>query len=287
MKNSIVDYKSEFPYLVDISVGDSCPFNCEFCYTSSSTKGRYADAYWLTNVLADVLLKANVFNVVFGGGEPTLYQGESSYHNFASILKAYKSRNFVVGVTTRNYNFHRNKNVAEELNNIDSLAVSCSTLEDASKIRVMIEELRKVEDTKFPRIYLQLILGLTPWEDTRKLLDSVKEFGNGVTLLGYKSYGFGQQVKPFDVPDEWIQYVKSLHRNIGIDSILVAKYRDKLTEAGVPPYYMVGSEGKSSCYIDALKQIVKPSSFTDVHYPIPTGWNRFNTEWFLETFAKF
>jgi hypothetical protein len=282
------NYKSEFPYLVDISVGDSCPFNCEFCYTSSSNKGTYADGYFLSNTLKEMLLNANVFNVVFGGGEPTLFAGEYGY-NLSNILTAYKGSNFVTGVTTRNYNLHKHPQFIEMMNHTDSLAISCTTLEDLAKAALLRAAINESSLINRPKIYVQTILGLTSWEDFQLfMIQAASIWFSGITLLGYKSFGFGEQVKPYDIPDDWIPFVKNLNKNIGVDSIIVSKYRDKLIEHGVNNYYLVGSEGKSSCYVDALKRVVKPSSFTDIEYPMPKHLKyQREHEWFLETFAKF
>lgn len=258
------------------------------CYTSSSNKGTYADGYFLSNTLRDMLLNANVFNVVFGGGEPTLFTGNYGY-NLSNILAVYKGSNFVTGVTTRNYNLHKHPDFIKMIENMDSLAISCTTLEDLAKANVLRKAISESSATKYPKIYIQTILGLTSWEDLQLFMTQAASLWlSGITLLGYKSFGFGEQVKPYDIPDDWIPFVKNLNKNIGVDSIIVSKYRDKLIEHGVSNYYLVGSEGKSSCYVDALKRTVKPSSFTDTEYPMPERipYQR-EHEWFLETFAKF
>lgn len=279
--------KSSFPYLVDISVGNFCPFGCPMCYTSSTTKGTYADSYFLGSHLSDVLLKSNVFNVVFGGGEPTLYNDK--YTGFDYLLSHYKNKNFVIGVTTRNYDYWKKDTFKREIEQIDSVAISGSSLEDLKKIKVLSEKIRETNYTC--KVYVQTILGLEPYDKLKKFLMTAKEsYLNNITILGYKNFGFGENITPFEIPDDWISFVKELGINIGIDSILVKKYRQKLIDKRVPKYYLVGAEGESSCYIDALKQVIKPSSFTDVEFPmINKNENiyKFDSKRFLDIFSKF
>ena len=272
--------KSQFPYLVDISVGDSCPFGCPFCYTSSTTKGSYADDQVLS-LLASVLFDAKVFNVVFGGGEPTLYHHE--YSSFLRVLKTYKDKDFVVGVTTKNYNYHKKPEFKEEIKLIDSLAVSCQTIEELEKTEKLSHHLSW--NTK---LYIQTILGTMPWDYFQSFVKKAKELRfHNITILGYKNFGFGTTVQPHVIPDDWMTFVRDSELNIGVDSIIANNYREKLQNLNVPSYTLVGKEGLSSCYIDALKKVIKPSSFCNEEYPIDKNIYAFNSEKFLKIFSQF
>jgi organic radical activating enzyme len=276
--------KSSFPYLVDISLGDSCPFGCPFCYTSSTEKGGYADYDVLYN-LSRTLFDANVFNVVFGGGEPTLYKKNG--YGFLSVLDIFKQKEFVIGVTTKNYNYHKKSTFKEEAKFIDSIAVSCQTIEELEKTIKLRDNL-----PYGPTLYIQTILGTNSWEDFQKFVNKVKElhFYN-LTILGYKDYGFGSKVQPHVVPDDWMVFVRDSGLNVGVDSIIANKYADKLKQLNVPEYALVGKEGLSSCYIDALKKVVKPSSFCDVEYSMLDGDQKrmygFDSKRFLSIFSQF
>lgn len=276
--------KSGFPYLVDISVGNYCTFGCPFCYTSSTEKGKYADGNNLSK-LADVLYEAKVFNVVFGGGEPTLYK--DAYTNFQSVLLKYASKRFVIGVTTKNYSYHKKDTFKDETKLINSLAVSCQTIEDLEKVSKLNEALPYE-----CKLYIQTILGSTSQKDFELFFKKAQELGfYRITLLGYKDFGFGTTYKKYPITDDWIDFVKSCGSiNVGIDSILANNYRDKLIERGVKSYTLVGKEGLNTCYIDALKMVVKPSSFCNEEYPILTNKKSiysYTGKDFLETFAKF
>jgi MoaA/NifB/PqqE/SkfB family radical SAM enzyme len=276
--------KSSFPALVDISITTACPFGCKFCYTSSKKEGNSATIQYLRE-LSKTLRDSGVFEVVFGGGEPTLYKDQYNV-DILDVLVPFKYDKFKVGVTTKNYNFHKHPNFADAIRNIDSIAISCNTMADLEKAKLLKNAIHNVKNARCT-VYFQCILGVQTWEDFQIFLKTIAEdYYANLTILGYKDFGFGTSQKPTNIPDDWIELVKSLKIRIGADSILVNKYREKLLAAGVTDYYLVGKEGNSSCYIDAVKEVVKPSSFTDEEHPFKMDWSG-NDKRFLEIFAKF
>lgn len=283
--------KSSFPYLVDLSVSTKCPYGCPMCYTSSLKKGIDADPDFLTGPLLEALFEAGVMNVVFGGGEPSLYP------HLGRVLKAYKDKYFVTGVTTKNYNLDKIKNYKEIFKYCDSIAFSCHTLEDLAEIGTLMEReadrgsclfsLYDYEDN--PTVYLQNILGLTSFEELLIFIKTASEHGvSNITLLGYKTFGFGAQCEPHPLPKNWVKKLKKVVTengiNLGADSILINKYRDELLEVGVASQFLVGKEGESSCYIDAPRKRIQASSFTNNFVDIPENLNK---DSFLDIFASF
>lgn len=281
--------KTEFPYLVDISLGNYCTFGCPFCYTSSTKRGKFADLNVIERI-ADMLFQANVFEVVFGGGEPTVYEFKSQYnttHGLSSVLSKFKEKDFTIGVTTKNYKYHKKKTFDKEMEKIDSLAISCQTIEDLEMATDILAA--KKGGTQ---LYVQTILGCTSWEDFQKFVPKVRELGfYNITLLGYKNYGFGTKVSKHEIPIEWIQLVKESKLHVGVDSILSNEFYTQLVAAGVQPNNLTGKEGESTCYIDALKMVVKPSSFCDTEFPLFQDKTKRLYEYtgrdFIDTYAKF
>ena len=288
--------KSSFPYLVDIGLGTYCPLagtKCKVpCYASSRSDGKCADGYFVSNTLKKALLEANVFEVVFGGLEPTLFKADSNLYPIDYILKSYKKSNFKVGITTRNYNAYKLKNFENIFSNINTCAISANTLEDLKEACKLAKEICNLDCPSRPSVYIQNIFGLYDYESFKEFCLQFKRekeknywLFSGLTFLGYKTYGLGSTYTPFEMPDNWIQFVKDLGINFGVDSIMASKWRDKLVDAGVERYYLVGQEGGSSCYVDALNKSVKSSSFTDEEYKIKeVDWNGEN---FLKAFGKF
>lgn len=284
--------KSEFPYLVDISISTACPFQCQFCYTSSTKEGLAADVDYLES-LAKILAQARVFEVVLGGGEPTLYTYKhprfGSEYDIVSVLSYFKNENFKVGITTKNYNLHKHPKFKEIISKLHTIAISCNTLEELKKAKVLREKIHTYSH-EYPKIYIQSILGLNKWADTKKFLQACKKaYFNDVTLLGFKDFGFGKKSISYTIKEEWIDYVKELGINIGIDSILANSWREALIKNGVKNYALVGAEGKSSCYIDAVNQTIKPSSFTDEKYDFKNinNYRKEDKDRFLDIFSKF
>ena len=280
------DNKSGFPYLVDIKISDFCPFGCEFCFQSSTKKGQHADRYFLGNTLVNTLYKAGVLEVNFGGGETTLYDG-GGYGTLEYILSCYKYKKFKVGVTTKNYNWHKSKDFAACIKLIDSVAISVNSLEDLKAVEELEGEIHKFSDAT---IYYQCIFELVPYEQFQEFIKKVSQkYKANVTLLGYKDFGFGKGGHKYNYPDEWITFVRDIHKenelNIGIDSKMVENWRQKLIDFGIPSYYLVGTEGKSTCYIDAVKKkMYSSSSSNEEGMDLPKNVYDKNVD-FLENFA--
>lgn len=87
---------------VDLKITDYCTFGCPYCYQGSTRSGRHADWDYLMS-LVDLLYEEDVYEVVLGGGEPTLYP------RFWDLVGTLRERGFTVGVTTRNHALFEDK----------------------------------------------------------------------------------------------------------------------------------------------------------------------------------
>jgi hypothetical protein len=280
--------KSSFPYLVDISLSNECGYfsKCPIsdkCYASPKSKiTQQPDLSYIYQVL-DVLASSNVFELVFGGeSEPTMFKG------FENVLKRAKDLNFSIGFTTRNYDFWKISNAARLMDLADSVAFSVNTPEEVEKACVAVSKLSPC-NAKF---YFQDIFGLKPYSQWLHFLSEVERLAklyqiDNLTFLGYKDFGFGTSYQAEEYPKDWICTLRDFsNRNpnisIGVDSILVQRYRVELIESGVPERFLVGREGESTCYVDIARKLLKPSSFTNESYPMPLNKNEF-----LTTFKSF
>lgn len=259
------------------------------CYQSSTKEGAHAETYFLAHSLPKILMDAGVMEVNFGGGEPTLYK--SSYGNLKYVLDAFKHKKFKVGVTTKNYKWHNDKEFSDCMKSIDSVAISVNSLEELKRAEELEKAIGEVAGSN-ASVYFQCVFELTPYEDFKKFVKKIAEKWNrNITLLGYKDFGFGKGGAKHSYPDEWISDIKSLHEskrlNVGIDSVMVANWREKLIEFGVKDYYLVGTEGKSTCYVDAVKKKMYSSSFSDEEgLPMPSSEYDKKVD-FLKNFATF
>lgn len=131
-----------------------------------------------------------------------------------------------------------------------------------------------------------------PYEDFKLLIEYIsKDYYSNITLLGYKNFGFGEGKIKHNYPDDWIKFVYEINKNqytkIGIDSVMVKNWRTKLIEFGVSDYLLVGTEGKSTCFIDTVKQKVFSSSFShEKGHSLPKSFYDDKSCSFLESFSK-
>jgi len=269
--------KSEFPTLADISITSFCDNGCKFCYQSSTKNGKHANLDVVKNVLNE-LKKNKCLEIVFGGGEPT------SHPQISEILQYAKNLGFVIGMTTKNYKLDKHPRFSEIVNSINTLAISCNTIEETKKANACFKKCLN-ESNKLSGYY-QTILGITTIDNMIEQFEYIVENNNyydsNFNLLGFKDFGFGKTQSPKNV-DGWISKIKDANEynevNIGVDSIVVKKYKEELIENGVDYRYLVGEEGKFSCYIDCVENKIAASSFTDVKFDFDSNW--------LQTFKSF
>lgn len=259
-------YKGGFPTLVDLKITDFCDYGCPFCYQSSTKEGLHTPFYKYGSIdidgIIDILYENNVREIAIGGGEPT------KHPDLVQILEKLKSKNIVVGMTTKNFDLDKHPQFESIIEKIDSIAVSCNSIADIEKAAILQE---KIGYSVW--VYVQIILELHSPEKLKELLDLCKEKQLfRVTFLGYKDFGFGSNIKVKEANPIWIDIIKEAKLDIGVDSCLALKWGKQLKQAGVHEKYLVGEEGKFSCYIDAVKGVMAPSSFTsDNNVPFKTN----------------
>lgn len=266
--NSDDTTKSKFPELVDLKITSFCNYGCNFCYMSSTEEGKHGDLNDLKRII-DMLHESNCMEIAIGGGEPT------SHPNFVEILRYINSKNILVGFTTKNWNLYQHKDFKYILKYTNSIAFSCQTPVEIEKVLKIQEEAKIIiqnnrdffssDETCYPtKFYIQTILELSSLEHLEKIFKVCQEKYFPLTLLGYKHFGFGEKYKAknLDISDEWIDLVKK-HKNlqVGIDSVIVKKWKEKLIEKGVDKRMLIGEEGKFSCFIDGVEKKISKSSF--------------------------
>ena len=279
--------KAAFPYLVDIGVTTVCGKGCSYCYAKAGPGGKHADINNLIQVLPDVLMKANVFEVVLGGyGEPTLYMNHDLGIDY--VAKAFKSRDFKVGLTTNNHEWNEASRFHDAIQQLDSVAVSCNSPDDLMPAIRLAKAIREepVEPGSGcihgPVVSIQTIAGIMPWGDTLGMIQEMAgdpHWIRNITILGFKEMGRARHVAPYTLPKGWIGQVKALEDiTIGIDATMVSSWGDELLASGVEDYRLAGAEGRQTCFVDAVGMTVKASSFSKLSYP-------FDGNEFLKTFA--
>lgn len=271
--------KSSIPTLVDISITSYCDKGCKFCYQSSSINGKHADKYRVFEILSS-LKNAGTLEIVIGGGEPT------SHPDFVEILKYAEDLGLTVSFTTRNYKLDEHKDIVTILGCTNSIAFSCNTVDDVEAVSQYRRRLDARHIWNHPNMTIQNILGLDDLFGLETFLNKCSDSWHttNISLLGYKDFGFGKNHEPKNI-DGWIDVAKKFtniendddeddkyNLSFGIDSIVVKKYKDDLISSGVDYRTLVAEEGKFSCYIDAVKNTIASSSFTNTTHELNQNW---------------
>jgi len=259
--------KSSIPELIDLKITDNCSYGCTFCYQSSTKEGKHAN---FENIKKAILMLSNsrTMEIAIGGGEPT------THPDLLAILKEIKTRNMLACFTTKNFKLHERPDFEEILKTANSIAFSCNSVSEIQNVDEIMDAARNIGLYPGSRDCAQFYIQMIPELMSDKMFSESLEFINQemydtpVTLLGYKDFGFGEKYKPKNrfKTSEWIDNIKyhSKENSIkfGIDSVLVSKWEKELIEKGVDPMALVGSEGKFSCYLDAVTMKVHKSSFS-------------------------
>lgn len=260
---SFVDDTAEYlratrPELVDIKITDYCPYDCSFCYQSSTKEGKHAPKSYIDD-LAYSMAQAEVFEVALGGGETT------AHPQFPDILRTFaKSWGITPNFTTFNMDWAKKKEIAEAVReHCRSFAVSSPTQVKALKAWNRVQGHGGVEGT------LQIPMGCYSKAVVTKAIKEAQELHVPVTLLGFKHFGRGEtfQVKDYS----WVLdlFVDSKpYARFGADTLFVEQFGPKLKELGVSEKLMVGKEGQFSCYIDAVNKVMGASSYTKDLHPV-------------------
>lgn len=261
------------PELVDIKITDHCPFGCKFCYQGSTAQGVHAEFSDISRILS-LLEGAKVFEVAYGGGEPTLHP------DFISILEATRAHGIVPNFTTKSLHWLRDpQHWVPIMKHCGSFAYSVSSANDIENLSALL----KVNGLDRQDVALHLVMGTFGKSDFEGLLKTADVHHFRVTLLGYKTDGRGADFKP--TPYEWwLSVCKTLADNhklpsLSIDTALAAQYETGLLSAGIPKWMFHTQDGLFSAYIDAVAMKLYPSSYGGYagvslpgnEYPLPVN----------------
>lgn len=238
--------KLEAPLLVDMKITDFCKYGCAFCYQGSTEAGRHAAPILVDQILED-LHRMKVFEVAFGGGEPT------THPQFGNILNECSKFGIQPNFTTFNLNFMKDTKLKTVVKSVgSSFAVSNPTEATLTKIRYLRDE--------GYRVSAQYVDGI---KDLTRLLTKCKVSNIPVTILGYKTSGRGQEYLSdgsaqhnFMSHDDFMSRVDGC---IAYDTVFMRQHTEALPHLDSRSYDT--REGYQSWYIDAVSQKHGPSSY--------------------------
>lgn len=259
--------KSEAPELVDIKITDYCESNCSFCYQNSSMDGMHANINTVRQVIRH-LSELNVFEIAFGGGEPT------KHPHFLEMIDLCNYLGIVPNFSTRNIDWLiENKDRLSGKIGAVGLSVGENDLE---------EELKRI-----PFIYtypkeinctLQLAVGSCSEEKLEQALEICKKYNLTLLLLGWKKIGRGlcgpihevrleKILNRFIKTDSYYSEDSQLYEywdgpNVSFDTVLVQQMKTWLESHKISERLFTTKEGAHSMYIDCVFETMGRSSFS-------------------------
>lgn len=261
-KDGVAPYESStYPELIDVKITDYCPHGCKFCYMSSTKQGKHADLDSIFTFI-DHCADKKVFEIAFGGGEPTLHP------EFDKILSYTRKKGIQPNFTTFNTDFLSDSKNIDLINDVKpSFAISDLKEEHINRIKSLLKTDLEISNN---HIAFQVPLGCYDISKISHFLRKVSAAELNFTLLGFKSFGRGVKIKPsdyspiMDLLEELINKHSSYHRpfRFGADTLFVNQFKTDLIRRGISPTLMVSKEGAYSCYVDMVTKKMSASSYT-------------------------
>jgi hypothetical protein len=245
------------PELIDIKCTNFCPFECAYCYQNSNKQGKHANHEQIS-YLAYECERHKVFEINFGGGEPTLWP------YFVHALDDFRRVGVVPNFTTRSLAWLRDEKLRPEILELcGAFAVSVNNRQEVRELADLVR-LHRVEDSK---VCIHYVLGSSEDYNLTEILREAHRARFIITLLGWKSVGRGTK-GPLHDNSQWLKTIKELHKNnecpqIGVDTTIANEYEKEIKKAGIPDYLFYTEEGKFSIYYDAVEDKWGPSSFCE------------------------
>jgi hypothetical protein len=289
--------KAEAPELVDVKITDLCHFGCPFCYMGSTGEGKHADHFAIYQ-LSEALAQLKVFEVAIGGGEPTMHP------DFPEILEMFREDGIVPNFTTKNLGWLRDPALCSRISmSMGAFAFSIDKdgYDKQIKELLVLTDLNKIGRE---RVSVQAIIGPTDkvFDNTfsvESLVEACAKERLRLTLLGYKDTGRGKEHREKSprpprakLPKGWwVGAVKAGvkksggYASVGIDTVLAAEAKEGLMKVGVPGVLLTTKEGKFSCFVDAVKREMAPSSYCAPEERVLLG--DISADRVKETFATF
>ena len=285
---------NQTPDLVDLKITDFCEYNCPFCYQDSTKKGKHAPLEDVIHIL-EKIKEMGVFEIAIGGGDPT------SHPQILEIITAIKELDIVANITIKGVDslgkfvdmYKNTGDIHRRDGGIWGIGISVNSLKE-------IKEILEKTDILNSNFYItfQHVLGIAPEKELIKMISylstDVDNRDVGLLLLDYKTTGRGNNITPVE-----IDLIKTLEKlillsklwgvddieneigwnrynliNIGIDTPLAHKYKDRLSkEINIPEYMYFVKEGQTSMYIDAVEKKIGKCSYEEnesnyIHLPI-------------------
>lgn len=234
------------------------------CYMGSTVHGQTASLEFVTETLA-ALARLRVFEVAFGGGEPTLWP------HFAEVVRFASQIGVTPNATSKNYAFLRTEEGRKTLSLMGALAFSVNSSKDLHALDAELNN-SSLDYYSKNKIAIQSIPALLDEKTLEDIMDYAESNYLRVTMLGYKSSGRGEdfaQAQPLRADDWWLETWKAHPRlSLSVDTVMASQCAPALTAMGVPSWQYHLREGSYSMFIDGVAQTAAASSYAGAGTPL-------------------
>jgi hypothetical protein len=273
--------KSKVPELVDLKITDYCAQGCNFCYQSSTTKGKHADTETIFKII-DTLADLGVFEIALGGGEPT------DHPDFVRIIERISKRQMTPNFTTLSSRWLENKFLIDAVRQcVGAIGVSCASAKALDLVDQIGDRVNKPWGRT--KIMAQHVVGAQPLWVTAEFMTAAFERGIPVLLLGYKEVGFGKKFARHDLGQDVPFFLRmavkgTANASLSVDTALLDQYPSIPDVLAAPLALTTSPEGKFSCYVDAVRKKMAASSYVEPRTMEPL---RLNPEEFKQAYAAY
>lgn len=243
------------PESMDIKITNYCDLGCPYCHESSTEAGKHGDLDKLINILAAAKLPRGI-EVAIGGGNPL------AHPDLMSFLTELKQLGMVSNLTVNQGHIIRYNDLLVSLMErglVYGLGISI-TNRNYKKLGRFLTNLGEHRQ----RVVFHVIAGVDDLEVLDELLKL--EAQPKVLVLGYKTWGFGEQYFSPEVEQKIKHWYRFLPRyfdrvhlcfdNLGVEQLNMRRF---FTSEGWETYFL-GEDFTYTMYLDAVEQQYAPTS---------------------------
>ncbi len=267
------DFQPDFPDSIDLKITNKCSHGCTYCHESSTLTGRSFDLEETKKILDGLPNKG--IEIAIGGGNIL-----ECYDEFESLLDFCREKNFYTRATINVRDFLKSQ---ENLEKIDTLVRS----NRLGALGISIENYSQVKELKdsfnlSPDFYIScvgsgrsvfhIIIGVFPISDLINLVKQCSLNGNGVLILGFKSFGRGSgKTVDKDIIFSWREELSRIlmdfrfkinqEFSLGFDNLAIdqLELRDLVLKSEWDKFYL-GRDFSHTMYVDAVNKTYAPTS---------------------------
>lgn len=252
--------KASAPELVDLKITNHCKQGCRWCYQDAQPDGEHAKREVLQRIIY-ALGDMGVFEIALGGGDTM------SYPKLWEIMDSAQYTGITPNFTTHRLDWLENKGADRILELCGGWGYSTRSTHD-------IKRLRKILDKQgLPnKVTIHIIPDLCDrGVDLIELIRTASYCDFPVLLLGFKKTGRAATYN--QTTHNWLSALQTLKNQgvwpkVSIDTALALQWESEIEAAGHSRLLYSTKEGKFSCYIDAVSEMIGPSSYETELYPL-------------------